>query len=349
MMLDPPVQKTIDRTLRLGNHVRRGTERLLGERGHKEWLHFCALGTTVKVIVNLSWVDDVHDRATSETARVTLIAWDGEWDGDVDHFSPEQTDIVQGRLDVRLGESALSYRGGVLELRARSRKRPIVVDLVLRPLTIPTELRNIPVAGGDPIHWLLVPRLSASGTVRIAGREHILDGVPAYHDHNWGFFRWGQDFSWTWGFGHAASIPEPWALTFDRFSNRAQTRDFVRALLLWKGPRQHRIFARDEVEIRREGLLRPTRILKLPRVMALVRPEMATSVPERLNIEARGRGDHVLLELVARDMCQVIAPNDNGVGTTVINEVTADLLLDGTIRGERVQSTGQCMFELLGD
>jgi len=172
--------------------------------------------------------------------------------------------------------------------------------------------------------------------------------VLAYHDHNWGGFRWGRDFAWIWGYGHPERASNPWSFTFDLFMNRAQTADIARGLLLWNGARQHRAFGNAEVRVESEGLLRPRHVLKVPRPMALLHEQAVTDVPERLLIRAQGRGDFVDVEVRCREVMQILVPDDCGLGVTAITEVVSDIVADGEIRGEPLRMQGRGMFEFLG-
>ncbi len=321
-----------------------------GAQGHKEWWHFAAYAPGLDVLVNFSLVDDSRAGAPpgQEFARVTVLVRHGRWDGDVERIDAAQVEAPGGGLSMRFGPHTAEFRDGCYHLRVALSGRPIAVDLVLRPEVLPSVAHNIPLDAGPPLHWLVVPRCRAQGTVTLDGVVHTLTDAPAYHDHNWGHFDWGRDFAWEWGFGLPPQGDNPWSMVFVRLSDRAHTLARMQALFLWRGAWQHRVLRGAEVTITREGLLRPQRVLKVPRTMALVAPSPATDVPARLIVEARGRGDVVRCVFTAHDLAQVVIPNDHNPGNTIINEVGGEVSVEGVVRGERVQMDGRAVFEFLG-
>jgi hypothetical protein len=123
----------------------------------------------------------------------------------------------------------------------------------------------------------------------------------------------------------------------------------MRLMVLWRGREQLRLFHSDEVTVWHEGLLRAQKVFKLPRVMGLVSPGDATDVPKRFIARARRGSDHLDLEFVANDLAQVIIPNDDDLGVTIINEVSGHVSVNGKVGGERVEIDGTSIFEFLGE
>ncbi|WP_437564858.1 hypothetical protein [Sorangium sp. So ce542] len=346
-----PVEAGVVRQALLrADYLRRSPASVGGPGGHKEWLHFCVYGPQIDVLVNFSLCDDVRTGAapSAELARVTVLVRGEGWDGDVDLYAPADVTVRAGHIDAAFGQSTVVFRDGEYHISAALRERPIAVDLRLRPASMPSLANNVQLDPGPPINWLVVPRLFASGTVTVAGRQTRLEGAPAYHDHNWGHFSWGRDFAWEWGFGLPHEPGCPWSLVFARLSDRAHTRAFTQALFLWKGARQHRVLRAQDLEIRHEGHLRPARILKLPRVMALLSPDLLPDVPRRLHIQGEADGDWMECVFESSDCAQVIIPNDQDLGVTIINEVSGAVRLSGLVRGETVSMEGRAIFEFLG-
>jgi hypothetical protein len=340
----------ISEVIQRSDYLRRSPFAVGGPQGHKEWLHFCIYGPDIDVLVNFSLVDDVRSSAEpgAELARITILVREDRWDGDVDLYQAQDVRAPGGGLLVVFGDNSVDYRDGAYHISATLRERPISIRLTLRPATMPSLANNIQLDDGPPINWLVVPRLVASGVVTVGARAHRLDGALAYHDHNWGHFAWGRDFAWEWGFGLPDDNEVPWSLVFVRLTNRAHTRAFMQAIFLWKGVQQHRVLRAGDVEVSREGYLRPGRVHKIPRVMALVSPSTLTDVPRRLDVRAEGDGDSLRCHFDAVDLAQVVIPNDHNLGVTIINEVSGRVQLAGVVRGEAVRMEGRAIFEFLG-
>ncbi len=322
-----------------------------GIAGHKEWLHFALHVEGLDLLVNLSVVDDVRHgaRAGMEQSRIVCLVREQSWMGDIDHFAREDVRVVGGQLDVRFAHNYAVLRHGKLELSVRMRELPVALRLSLDPATLPTQANNLQVEGCDPINWIVVPRLHAHGEVHIEDRRYQIAGATAYHDHNWGRFRWGKNFAWEWGYAAPDHPENPWTLVFVRLSDRPHLEDLMQAIFVWKGERQVRLFRAGELRVRHEGLLRPERVFKLPQVMRLACPSNVTDVPKRLVVRAERGRDHIDLEFIPADVAQVIIPNDDDLGVTIINEVAGMVAVSGRIDGERMLIEGSSIFEFLGD
>jgi hypothetical protein len=343
------VSRSIRRAVRFGDYVRRPRARLHDASGHKEWFHFCIAADDVHALVNFSVVDDLRGGAApgAETARVTCIVRTATgWEGDIEEVSSAR--IFAGRVAADFGASSMRYDGSDFHLRVRLKKRPVAMDLVLRPATIPCQLNNIALGDGPPLHWFLLPHLRATGHVTAGETTYSVQDAPSYHDHNWGYFHWGGDFAWVWGYAHACDASSPWVIALDRLTNRARTIDVRRGLILWKGPRQHRLFGSRDLTVEYEGFMRPETVFKLPRPMALLDPGLASDVPKVVRGAASGLGDSLEFEFSSERVCQILTPNDADLGTTVISEVSGQIRLSGHVHGERVELHGPAMFEFLG-
>ena len=342
--------QAIERAISHGDWLRRSPARFGGAGAHKEWLHFCVYGAGVDVLANFSLVDDVrlgHGRP-GELARTTLLVRETRWMGEIARHAGRDVEIEGGGIALRIGPSSVHFADGRYHLRAAFARRPVAIDLELEPVTMPSIVNNVQVGDGPSLNWLVVPRLVARGRVTIGDRVHEIDGALAYHDHNWGRFGWGRDFAWEWGYGLPDDPRVPWSLVFVRLSNRAHTRSMMQGAFLWRGPREHRVFRDRDLEVRHVSLLRAERVCKIPPVMALIHPELATAVPRQLVFSAASEGDSLTAEFTSRDVAQVIIPNDRDVGVTIINEVSGDLAVEGVVRGEAVSIHGRAIFEFLG-
>ena len=60
-----------------------------------------------------------------------------------------------------------------------------------------------------------------------------MDNDLAYHDHNWGRFRWGDDFGWTGAPILPAEPGDPWSMVFLQTTDRSRLRCLSQALYVW--------------------------------------------------------------------------------------------------------------------
>jgi hypothetical protein len=331
------------------DYFRRSPWRAGGPRGHKEWMHFCISFAGLELLVNLSVADDHRPSAApgSELARVSVLAHERSWTGAIDLYPSEDVQVHGGRVAARFGENRVAFEDGVYSLRVRLEKARIAADLRLEPVTLPAIVNNVRGLEGRPINWAVVPRSRARGAVRVGDRVYEIQGAPAYHDHNWGSFGWGNNFAWEWGYGLAADPTSPWSMVFARLNSRGNTAALMALFFVWRDDRLVRTFRDHDIQVRREGLLRPGRVLKLPPAMALVAPGLATDVPARLVLRAGSRGDALEAVFTSEDVAQVIIPNDADLGVTIINEVSGTLTVEGSVFGEPVLLENRAVFEFL--
>lgn len=349
-MIDAGIRTAIDQLIPRIDYFRRPPSRIGGEVGFKEWMHFCVYGEGIDLLINFSEVDDLRPNAAGKSlARMTVLARRNQWRGGVEAIAADEVEIVGGRVEARFGDNTLAYEGGRYHVRVRLRDLPIAAELTLEPVTTPAPIHNVSVGDGPPIHWLVIPRLRAHGTLTLGAERIALDGAPAYHDHNWGHFGWGRDFAWEWGFGLPAAEAEPWSFVFARLSDRGRNRTRMQTLFLWRGAHVHSAFRDAQITVLHEGLFRAERVLKIPPIMGLIRPGTATDVPALMTVRARSGADEVEARFTPSDVAQVIIPNDADLGVTIIHEVAGDLALDAVVGGERVEIRCPTIFEFLSD
>jgi hypothetical protein len=251
-----------------------------------------------------------------------------------------------GRIELHFGHNLLQFQEGLFRISVALERRPITLDLVLKPVSFPL-LRSRAHIGPGAIDWLVVPRLEASGTIVVDRHVVRLEKAPAYHDHNWGHWLWGHDFAWNWGFALPTASPVAWSLVFDSVSNRGRSQVQELKLCLWKGDQLARIFAHRDILVRPQGYLARGRVPKFPRIMGLIAPEQTTDVPRLLEIEAKSGRDQLVCRFESEDIAQLVIPNETDLGETIINEVKGRIKAEGTVKGEPVQIEGKGFFEFL--
>jgi hypothetical protein len=195
-----------------------------------------------------------------------------------------------------------------------------------------------------------VPRLAAFGTIAVGRRAERAAAAPAYHDHNWGHFRWGDDFSWEWGSVLPTDPRSEWSAVHVRMADRGRSVLRYQGLTLWRGAEPLRVFLDEEIRVEHEGCLDLRRPLKIPRVMRMLSPGAASDVPRRIEIIARGGGDELSVRFLPEDAAQVVIPSEiDPEGVTILNEVSGRTVMEGRVRGERVRMEGSGVFELVRD
>ncbi|MCB9665082.1 MAG: hypothetical protein H6732_13290 [Alphaproteobacteria bacterium] len=327
----------------------RGTQLPLGRRGWKEWHHFVVHAPGLHLLVNFSLVDDLYGGGPGDHAhRVILLAHTDRWRGDAVRVPRAEVRLTGGGLDARFGPHQMGWTQDRYHVVAALPDGSLRVDVQLVPASIPVYSTNQTLAADRTLSWFFLSRLVATGTVEVAGERFTLDGVTAYHDHNWGDFRWGDDFCWEW----ASALPEdgadPWSTVLMRLTDRARTRVRAQGLFLFHHGQPVRFFRDREVRFELDGRLRFDRRLRVPRVMGLLAGGHASEVPGRVRVVGRSLGDEVQLDFEVGDLCQVIMPNETDhTGVTVLNETIGRARVAGRVRHLDVASTGPGVFEFI--
>jgi hypothetical protein len=287
--------------------------------------------------------------AAIEVPRLTMLARTAEgWAGDVERCAEEELRVRGGDLELRMGASRLSFRDGAYRVEAFLPRHRLAARLRLVPVARPALTSSVALGTGA-MHWFVVPRLAAEGEVTVRGRRFLLAGAPAYHDHDWGSFRWGGDFSWEWA---VALSPEQaraprWSVVVQRISDRARLRALSQGVLVWRDASHLRTFQGRDVSVHGAGNLPARGALRVPRVMSLVAPGSAADLPRRLEVRAASGRDALEASFELTDLAQVAIPDEAAErGATVISEAHARAQLAGRVRGEALRFEGPALVEL---
>ena len=301
---------------------------------YKEWQHFVVFGDGWTLLYNLSL-----DGGAGRT--ITIFCQDA-WHGQIDRCSAPTV----RNLDATFDRAGMRWRAGRYELW---RQGPGVrFECVLTPRSVPSLSHNIRLGPGADLSWCLVPQLEASGWVEHDGRRMHFHGRRAYHDHNWGRFAWGGDFSWDWGCAVPDDPASPWTVIFARMNDRAHHRTTAASVFVLKDGRHLRYFRNDEVRFTSQGAMPPRSAGRVPAAAALLLPDHDHDVPQWTRFEAR-RGDDILRgEVEGRVRGQVLVPSETDLlGVVRLNEVHTRVRVQGRCAGETVDLDGPGLLEVV--
>ena len=310
----------------------------------KEWQHFALFANGLDLLVNFS----LDQRAGARTSRVIVMAKSREWHGALDTTTGELS--PDGRR-ATFGSATMDIRDGTYRVRVDWPEHDIDIDVTFRPLTTPMYAAHRPMADGRRLHWALIARLEASGTVHVGNRDWPLSNAPSYHDHNWGSFGWGSDFSWEWGSVLPDDPRSPWSCVFSRVTNRARTVIRSQHLFVWRGARNVLAAESEGVATEARGRVTPpAHPFRIPAEMALIDGRRDVDLPSLLEIVGRAGADIATLRFTTHDTGRILVPSEHDpLGKVVIHECLGDAAAHGEIAGESFQWGGRGVFELLRD
>ena len=130
-----------------------------------------------------------------------------------------------------------------------------------------------------------------------------------------------------------------------RISDGSRNRTYSQGLMVWRGDQSNRVFHGTDMHVKQSALLKQRRTFRLPRVVNLMVPGEASSIPRHTDIEAHAWSDHINLNLGIEDYAQVGVPNDGPEGLTLLSEATGDAQVSGRIGGEDIWFRGRAIVE----
>jgi hypothetical protein len=318
----------------------------------KEWMHFCVRlpgQPAGHLLLNVSITERLLPTGPERAARlVALAVADGEtWSGTVRSFAGEEVAGRAGEIALRMGDSRVTWSDGAFRISLRTAE--LSAELRLAPLTLPTVASGVSLGAAHAIHWVVLPRLEATGWVRLAGaRELRLERALAYHDHNWGRFRWGGDLAWEWGFALPRDPACPWSVVFARVSDGGRHRTLSLGALVWRADALVRTFQDREVQVSLEGTHGGPRPLTLPPIASLLAPGASAGVPARLRVEAAGHGERLRLDFATRSKARVAIPSDvDPFRLVLLNETCGDAEVSGETAAGAFQFDGPAIMEFV--
>ncbi|GAA2569142.1 hypothetical protein [Mycolicibacterium diernhoferi] len=335
-------------TLAAADFLRTPTIGMANAEAFKEWHHFVIHAGGCRLLVNFSLnTESAPDGRYRLAPRVIVIAHDDRWGGAVERFAADALAIAPSLGELTIGGNRMLIRPDgyrvVIDLPARG----IAGELSFVPASKPFVVTNQPVGSGR-MSWLFVPRLHATGWLRIGGREHRFTDDIAYHDHNWGRFRWGDDFGWEWATVLPSDPDQPWSLVFLRMTDRRRLRYFSQALYVWHHNEPAAIFRHAAVAVRTSGVLHRRADCTLPAPMRLLLDGEVPGVPECVTVTAHRAGDAARVEFLPQSYARLAQPSELSLdGVTVLCESTGAAVVTGSINGRRMDFRGTGVFEFL--
>lgn len=316
--------------------------------GFKEWYHFVVHRLGSRILINFSLTSETSSTGEPRlTPRVIVIAHDQRWTGAVERFDDSELDVSADLGTLTIGGNQMIVRPDGYRVVIDLPGHDIHGELHLTSVSRPFVVNNQPVGDGR-MAWLFVPRMHADGWLRTGGQEVRLDSDVAYHDHNWGRFRWGGDFGWTWGTVLPPSSETPWSLVFLRMTDRRRLRCLSQALYVWRDDEPAAIFRHAAVEVKSNGLLGRVADCTLPPPMRLVLGGDVSDIPESMEIAATRAGDAVRAEFRPQSYARLAQPSEVCLDRSVVLcESNGTAHVTGSINGEDIDFVGDGVFELL--
>jgi hypothetical protein len=319
----------------------------------KEWYHFNILDPNqgIDVIFNFSLAGDVSRAGAAQADVIALCHLEtGGWFGAIDTYDAAAAQVDSHRLLIELGPNRLTFSDRAYHVTCQLRDGSFVLNARLPPRAEPMLIWNDTPVGSGSLNWLIVPDLEASGHLTVANATKSLDRVGAYHDHNWGHWKWGEDFGWDWGFATSPRpAPEAPSLTvvFGRTASRNGDAIYEQTIAIWNHAELVKLFTRRQVRARRGGRYLGD-IPRLPGPAGLISHGRVLNVPAHYSVSARDEPDWLDIEYRIDCALQISVPTDFGFGLVELNETFGTAQIRGEIGGLPVAFVARACFEFMG-
>jgi hypothetical protein len=311
----------------------------------KEWHHFVVMAPGLDLLVNFSLTSPPGLEPARSTGRVIVLAHTARWCGFVETVPALEVsrDGCSGRFGAHRVEIVdHSYRV-VVDAPAHG----IEIDAVFRPETVPITARRQAIAPGRHLDWSLTARLAIDASIVLNGEHLEAAGALGYHDHNWGHFAWGDDFTWEWG----SVLPTDggdWAIVYSNLMNRARTHLHLEQLFVWRGSLNVFAAGGPDVLSRGSGRLRVRPGLRMPPPMALLHGRYDSDLPLHFDITAMSPRDELAVRFAPRLTSHVIVPSERSAcGVISINECVGPVAIRGRLGNETIHWEGRGVFEFV--
>jgi hypothetical protein len=318
---------------------------------YSEWHHFNLNDPAHDVygIVNLALSGDVRSPELGR-AGVSLVVWEGgRWHGTMNIHSTEEASFSAGSVHLAIGGTSVRLGDGGYEVSGALKDGSIALEATWRPRSFGVRIENI----GGMVSSFIVPSLAVEGTLLVEDRRYDVRRATGYHDHNWGYWSWGRDMGWDWGYmievptGRAGRVP-PRSIVFGQVTDatRAEAKSDM-VLMVWSGRRCAHVFLDEAVTMAVEGHLSDVDIPRVPGLMALLEPERPL-VPQRVVIEAREGVDWIEIQLRVGQAMSFVIPHPQGPDITTVSELIGCYDVRGSLDGEEFRFSYMGFAELAG-
>ena len=298
---------------------------------YKEWHHFVFLDPDNELfgLLNFSLTGGPYSKGGAIASVTALFSRnDRRWSGNIESHTSDHFRFSPLNPGVLIDRSVILYDGGEYRLTGQLRSQSISFDLRFEVVTPPMLATFSPFATGYS-RWLVVPRLKVNGVVSLDGIEIPLTSAVGYHDHNWGRFRWGDPFGWDGGlFLEPRDGPnDPFTILVIRYLHRGQPNlvDSVMYMASDTIPFTTMLGTDVHVDVQRTS---GSAVRKFPGTANILFPERYRPVSNRMVAIGRTLERAVRIDFRPKDVCQLICTDTTGSGTTILDEMFGEAVLE---------------------
>lgn len=246
-------------------------------------------------------------------------------------LTPEFVNYSSQSPDVRISNNTVTLTDEGYRVHIGSGNGISVFDALLIPEAEPAPVFNASNLSmpGMGINWLVAsPKMEVSGNLSFAGQTYSLNNSRAYHDHNWGYWSWGDDLGWDWGQVSQAgnysneTIGE-YSLSFGNITNANHSQSVNSVLNVWKDGEIIANFSGKEIQIEHSNL--STTDIGIPPAevaQQYILPQGSFYFPQNTLLNASSGSDTLKIEFTTQNPVPlpVMIPDGSEIGSESMNE-----------------------------
>lgn len=239
-----------------------------------------------------------------------------------------------------------------------------VFDALFKPEVEPSPEFNasgFSTVPGEGINWIVASsKMKVNGELSVNGKKYILKNERGYHDHNWGYWSWGDDLGWDWGQvtqtknGLNGNDVGKYSINFGNITNAGYTQSLRSVLNIWKNREIAATFNDKEIQITHSNFIYVNEPVPMPYLGAYM---PAGSFPLPLNTDilvSSDSGDRLNIEFTTTSEHSTPLPvsvptiDENGNVTLkyrVIWEMIGTYHVNGEIDGKPVSYVADGFME----
>lgn len=311
---------------------------------YKDWFHlnFADPETGTIGLLNVSLHGSPSDPRSRAMGVVLVHSPQFGWQSHVEIMAYSGANLSESAIALRDVALAIDRPRGMIHASSIGASNRFLACLRAEAASQPIDFEQEMPLGSGWISWLLVPNLRLSGEWTIHDHRTLLKDAPAYHDHNWGRWHWGDDFGWEWGC--FLKGPSDLSIVFARTTDRAH-RSRGKPFLVAEVGTARRCFLPDNIEVSFAGNF-DSRLHRVPGAMAALHQEMAEpALPGSVTIHAQQGTDELAISFVARAAAQFIAADPAVRGYSFIHQLVGEYRVSGRLRGAKFEQNSSAVFE----
>lgn len=322
---------------------------------YKEWQHFNVFDEKNRLFLMLNFSLSGNIFSRRGVAATACIAGNvkGKLVYTVEPQGTEELQVSHLQPGMKFGENTIAFSDTDDSYHVSTKLKTIGVsaDLVFEVFSEPISAFARPFGSGS-IGWMAIPRMSVSGTVEIGKKTYSIKNAVGYHDHDWGYFNWGEPVGWEWGI-FSENRKDGITIVVDQRTSGIRGAVHSKVVYVYKGRNIIGIFSADEVDFILEGTYAGPKEVT-PGLMRILFPYQSTLVPKEISIIAKqtlasslaslsrrsavSRSKKITLAFSPNRLIQIIVPNPNGRGETQLNQLVGKIKARITINGTPIAS-----------